>query len=338
MAELWYTLGPRTLGREAEVIDAGATGVRLTFSYSTAEYQQERAREHRRLAARSKTPFLIIADLAGEKFRLGRFAGSPSVEAAAGRPFRMLIGEVSEPAADGVLTVTNPAFFSQVREGDLVIVGDGASALQVDRVSEGTADVTVLAGGKLDQLRGLTVQGAGFRPSCLTEKDLDDLAFIAQSEAFDAVALSFVSSAQDVEQARSVLGAERVKLIAKIETTAGLSRLDEICRAADIVMAARGDLALALPWVELPEAVASIESAAKSNATPWIVATQIVEGLERFIMPTRAEICDLGNWMGRGCAGALISYETAFGSHPIEAVRCARMVIDRWSKITDATR
>src|SRR5579872_4527651 len=164
MAELWYTLGPRTLGREAEVIDAGATGVRLTFSYSTAEYQQERAREHRRLAARSKTPFLIIADLAGEKFRLGRFAGSPSVEAAAGRPFRMLIGEVSEPAADGVLTVTNPAFFSQVREGDLVIVGDGASALQVDRVSEGTADVTVLAGGKLDQLRGLTVQGAGFRP------------------------------------------------------------------------------------------------------------------------------------------------------------------------------
>ena len=100
-------------------------------------------------------------------------------------------------------------------------------------------------------------------------------------------------------------------LIAKIETEAALGALHQICAEADVLVAARGDLALALPWVELPAAVQAIADAARATGTPWILATQLVEGLEYFAFPTRAEICDLSHWRTQGCAGALLARETA---------------------------
>jgi len=336
MSELWYTLGPRTLGRESEVAEAGATGVRLTFSYSTAPYQLERATEHRRMAERLGRPFLVIADLAGEKFRLGTFEGPPSFSAADGRHFKLILGQVSRPAVDDVLTVTSAAFFSQVRKGDFVVVGDGAAELYVDEITDDGVELTVSAGGTINHTRGLTVRGSNFQPRCLTEKDMADLAFVSRADAFDAVALSFVAGSADIERARAVLGPQST-IIAKIETAAGVADASRICEAADVVMAARGDLALTVPWLELPWAVAEIEAAALTAGTPWIVATQLAEGLERFILPTRAEICDLAHWMSRGCAGALVSYETAFGSHPVEATRCVRLLMDRWSPKATAT-
>jgi pyruvate kinase len=119
-------------------------------------------------------------------------------------------------------------------------------------------------------------------------------------------------------------------IISKIETLAGLENLSNICRNSDFVMAARGDLALSLPWVELPSAVNAIASSAKENSVPWILATQAMEGLERFSIPTRAEICDLANWLSRGCRGVLLYYETCFGSKPLEAVKSTKTIINRW--------
>jgi pyruvate kinase len=334
MAMLWYTPGPASIGHEEEIIRAGANGVRLTFSYATADYQAERAVLHRRIARACDLPCTVVADLPGEKYRLGRFAKEPSIQVKAGDEFRLVPGEVSDAPTDRILTVPAPALLRELERGDLVTVGDGGTVLEVIRASAAEAVVVVTVDGTVNQSRGLTVRGGRFRPRCLTGKDLSDLGFVARSGLFDNVAISFVADANDVRRARKVLSAAAspVTLTAKIETLAGVENAVEISAAADLVMAARGDLALAVPWVELPGAVARIQHAADETRTPWILATQVVEGLERFAIPTRAEICDLANWADRGCAGVLLSYETAFGARPVQAVGAVRALLDRWSR------
>ena len=334
MPNLLYTPGPASLDKEEEIIAAGASGVRLTFSYSTPQYQLERADLHRKIASRADREFTIIADLAGEKFRLGKFDGPATIAVSAGEEFELIAGSSSDPVRTHVLTVTNALFFSCLKLGSLVTVGDGSAELRVIEAKVDSARLMAVNDGKVNQARGLTVQGTIFRPRCLTDKDRSDLEFIASSQSFDAVALSFVANRDDITQAREILASANspIPIIAKVETAAGVENLAEICDAADAVMAARGDLALAIPWVELPAAVKKIEEAAIDSATPWILATQVAEGLERFVIPTRAEICDLARWLERGCSGVLLSYETAFGANPVAAVRATRQLIDRWGR------
>jgi pyruvate kinase len=333
MSKLLYTPGPASIGKEEEIIAAGATGVRLTFSYSTPQYQLRRAAVHHDIAKRLECDFQVVADLAGEKFRLGEFDGPATMPVSAGEEFRLIYGLSSDPVGSRVFTVTNQSFFLGVQAGALITVGDGSAIFEVKEAAADIVTLTVATGGSVNQSRGLTVQGSRFRPRCLTDKDRTDLEFIAASGTFDAVALSFVAERADIDQARRTLAsaAKPIPIIAKVETATGVENVADICKATDAVMAARGDLALAVPWVELPGAVMKIEEAALASNTPWILATQVVEGLERFALPTRAEICDLAHWMGRGCSGVLLSYETAFGADPIGAVEATRRLIDRWS-------
>ncbi|GAA3794156.1 hypothetical protein GCM10022226_11850 [Sphaerisporangium flaviroseum] len=332
MTHLWMTLGPSSLGKEAALLTMGATGVRLTFSYGTPELQLDRARMLRKAAEEAKRPCLNVADLAGEKFRLGEFAGPPSVPVAPGTRLRLSHAERLDPAHDKALPIPDLAFFEQLTLGDIITVGDGGAQLRVVDDSEGAVLVEVPAKGVIDQARGLTVRGHAFKPRAITAKDRSDLRFVSRYEEFDAVALSFVSSAQDVVEARELLNGRDITVIAKIETALGVANIREICAVADMVMAARGDLALSIPWVDLPEAVEQIATGAEAAGIPWILATQVAEGLERFSIPTRAEICDLAHWLGRGCAGVLLSYETVFGGNASGAVTSIDAIIRRWSK------
>ena len=186
--------------------------------------------------------------------------------------------------------------------------------------------------GIINQTRGLTLQDGAFVPACLTDTDKRNLAFIAKSEAFDMVAISFTSSAKDVKEARRILAENgcSMPVVAKIETASGVDAATEISGAADMVMAGRGDLALYMPWIELPGLVKRIADAARQTKTPWILATQIAEGMEHFAIPTRAEICDLARWLDDGCAAVMLSYETVFGRNAAGAIRSTRLLIDRW--------
>ncbi|MEU8173227.1 pyruvate kinase [Microbispora hainanensis] len=330
MTHLWFTLGPSSLGKEAELLTRGATGVRLTFSYGTPELQLERAHQLRKEAAQAQRPCFVIADLAGEKFRLGEFAGKPSVQFAPGTVLRLVNATKSDPACEQALPIPDRSFFEHLTPGDVITVGDGAAELRVVDHSGQTVLVEVVAKGVIDQTRGMTVRGTAFRPRAITAKDESDMQFVAQHEEFDAVALSFVSTAEDIATARELLGGRNITVIAKIETALGIANIREICREADMVMAARGDLALSIPWVDLPEAVKQIAAAADDAGIPWILATQVVEGLERFSIPTRAEICDLANWLDNGCAGVLLSYETVFGGNASGAVTAVNALVRRW--------
>jgi pyruvate kinase len=151
------------------------------------------------------------------------------------------------------------AHVERLSAGDVIVEGDGALTLRVAECRSGEAVVVPLTDGVLHPGRGLTVRGR-FVPRAITSKDLSDLAVVAASGVFDAVAVSFAASRNDVDEARAALGrhADTIAVIAKVETVAALERLEEIADAADSLMAARGDLALALPWEELPAATARI--------------------------------------------------------------------------------
>lgn len=332
-AELWVTLGPSSLGREAELLSAGATGVRLTFSYGTAALQIERAKALKRTAAEIGRRCLIVADLPGEKWRLGRFEGAATISLRQGTRVEFTLQDVGSPdPVHPSLPVSSHRFFECVRVGDCVIVGDGAAAIDITSVTDKSVLGEMASDGVINQTRGLTVRGTAFEPSSMMPRDVSDLEEILACEYFDCVAVSFVSRAVTIAAVRKQAEAvgRQVAIVAKIETRTGVDEVGKIAQIADCVMAARGDLAFAVPWVELPEAVAQIANAARAAKIPWILATQVAEGLDRQAIPTRAEVCDLAHWREVGCSGVLLSSETAFGRNAVEAVRCTAAMLARW--------
>src|SRR5689334_11259965 len=93
--ELWYTLGPTSLRKEREALTAGATGVRLTFGYGTPSLHHERALLHRQLALELGLRCMIVADLNGEKFRLGSFQGEPTIPVPAGTEVHLVYRDLT---------------------------------------------------------------------------------------------------------------------------------------------------------------------------------------------------------------------------------------------------
>lgn len=331
--QLWYTLGPSSLDKEIQFLEKGATGVRLTFSYGTPKIQFERAQTLQKASIHTKLPCLIVADIAGGKFRLGSFREKSSVIAKAGTIIHFLLAEETTLTDKNItLPIPNPNFFFQITKNSVFTIGDGSAVLLVTQVNTDNFWAEMIFDGVINPHRGLTIQNIDFRPPMLTSKDLNHIEHILSVPIYDVLALSFVSSADDLKKVHTLIKkAERdILLLSKVETLLGVENIQSICEHSDLVMAARGDLALAMPWIDLPDAVNQISSAAKTTSTPWILATQIMEGLERFTMPTRSEICDVAHWLIEGCFGLLLSYETCFGSKPLESVDCANLLLQRW--------
>lgn len=329
--DIWFTMGPATNNPNAvgDLVEAGVTGVRLTFSFGTQSLQSQRAQVVRNAAAAADTDCTVVADLAGEQVRFGEFHGTTKVTTDAGDRWTLVPAD-RETVGDGRLPVDSESFIATLSGGDRLVVGDGAVRLDVTETDGTAADCEVVTGGELNPNRGLVVQDGGFEPDSLTEDDRDDLRYVADSPEFDAVCLSFVSDAGDVAEAREVLasGEADQSIVAKIETPEGVENAPEIAAAADAVMVARGDLALFLPWTELETHVRSVVEAAERADVPWVLATQVAEGRERYAYPTRAEICDLSRWAREGADGVLLSYETAFGDAPVETVEAVSMLLD----------
>jgi pyruvate kinase len=269
----------------------------------------------------------VVADLQGEKNRFAKIGDVDSIPVRVNQP--IVIGDV-RPSIDADvlhLPVQFAELLANLSVGDVLVEGDGAILLKVLETDPERSRLTCVADtdGVIHPGRGFVAQSQTFHPRPLTEKDVADAEFTARHSEFDAVALSFVRSGTDIQHLRKIV--PNRPLIAKVETPLGISNVVEIAESSDMVMAARGDLALTMPWVRLPAAMQTLAKAAEDTRTPWILATQIAEGLERFAFPTRAEICDLARWVTTGAHGAMLSYETAFGSRPAHAVAAVAQVL-----------
>jgi pyruvate kinase len=320
------TLGPASSDRQVlgALVDAGLDVVRLNFSHGERADHLARFAMVREVAAERGRNVAILMDLQGPKIRVG-LVGEDGVTLAPGQDCVLVAG--AEHAGPPEIPVVYRQLATDVREGDQILLDDGAIELRVTGVDGDRVRCQVVRGGVLRSRKGVNLPGVAVSAASLTDKDRADLATAVEAGA-DYVALSFVRRPDDVadaKQAIAELGSD-IPVVAKLERPEALGCLDEILDASDAVMVARGDLGVELPVEKVPPLQKEIIARANSLGVPVITATQMLESMVASPRPTRAEASDVANAIFDGTDAVMLSQETAVGSYPVEAVATMRRI------------
>jgi pyruvate kinase len=320
------TLGPASSDPEVleAMIRAGVNVVRLNFSHGKAQDHVDRATLVREAAKRAGRVVAIMADLQGPKIRVGKFAEG-KIMLQAGQPFVLDASRTAPGDIQGV-GLDYKELPRDVKAGDLLLLNDGLIVLTVDKVQGEQVHTTVKMGGELSNNKGINKQGGGLTAPALTGKDMEDIK-TAMSFQADYVAVSFPKNATDMEMARQLcnVAAEPFKhkpgLIAKIERFEAIPHLEEILRASDGIMVARGDLAVEVGNAAVPALQKRMIKMAREMDKVAITATQMMESMITNPVPTRAEVSDVANAVLDGTDAVMLSAETAVGKYPLETVQ-----------------
>ena len=305
------------------LLGAGVDVFRLNFSHGEQADHVQVARHIRRQAGHHGRYVGILADLQGPKIRIGGFADG-AVVLQAGDPFQLSLSIAPDAGDQRGVSVEYEALPASVEQDDVLLLDDGKLRLRVDDVSESTVDCTVIVGGRLSSRKGVNKLGGGLAAPALTEKDLDDIKAMPDIEP-DFVAVSFVSSAEDIIYARQLLADQGLNpaIIAKIEraeVVADTALLNSIIDASDGVMVARGDLGVEVGDAQLIGIQKNLISTTRKRDRMVITATQMMESMINNSMPTRAEVFDVANAVLDGTDAVMLSAETAVGDFPVEVV------------------
>ena len=233
------------------------------------------------------------------------------------------------PGDQTICSTTYAGLPGDVRRGDLILIDDGRVSLTATAVSETDVTARVDIAGTLSNNKGINLPGVAVSVPAMSDKDTEDLRWALHLRA-DLIALSFVRSAQDAADVREVMDAEGVwlPLIAKIEKPQAIECIDEIIAAFDGVMVARGDLGVEMPLEDVPFLQKRLVEAARRNAKPAIVATQMLESMISSARPTRAEASDVANAVLDGADAVMLSGETSVGAYPVETVQTMARIIE----------
>jgi pyruvate kinase len=322
------TIGPASRSPEAlgRLVDAGMDVARLNFSHGSHREHADVIATVRRIGEKARRPIAILQDLAGIKLRIGDIA-SGTIRLEPGAAFTLTSRPVAGDARE--VSVSSPELLQGFRPGDRLLLSDGELELTVDSASATDARCRVVAGGSLSSHKGISMPARSVDASGLTAKDRDDLAF-GVSQGVDYVALSFVRSAADVRQARTLLASQgaTTPLIAKIENQAAVSHVDEILAESDGIMVARGDLGVETPLERVPLVQKMLIEKANRAGKPVITATQMLLSMVENPRPTRAEVGDVANAILDGTDALMLSEETAAGRYPAEAVATMRRIAE----------
>ena len=314
------TIGPASESPAVleQMIRAGMNVARLNFSHGEFETHRKNIENIRGAAKREDRPVAIMADLSGPKIRIGNLAVE-RIHLKPGDRFSLTTEDV--PGDEHRVSVSFARLPAVVKPGDLLSLNDGYIQLEVTEVHGNAVACIVKVGGELRSRKGLNLPGIDLGISAFTERDRECLEF-ALEHGVDAVSQSFVESAADIKAVRQAahdLGHDPF-LIAKIERSRALENLDEILDAADGIMIARGDLGVELPIERMPVVQKDIMHRANQRAKPVITATQMLESMTTYRLPTRAEATDVANAILDGTDCVMLSGESAMGAFPVESV------------------
>jgi pyruvate kinase len=314
------TIGPASASPVVleQMIRAGMDIARLNFSHGDFSNHQRLIETIRAASIAVGRPVSILADLPGPKMRVGNLAKEP-IDLEAGDRFCLTTDEIVGDRER--VSVSFHRLPQVVKVGDLLALNDGYIQLQVTGIRGNDVVCIVQVGGELRSRKGLNLPGIDLGMSAFTERDHECLKF-ALAQGVDAVSQSFVESAADLEAVRKAAGdlGHAPFLIAKIERCRALGRLDEILDAADGVMIARGDLGVEVPIERIALVQKDIIHRSNQRAKPAIVATQMLESMTTYRLPTRAEATDVSNAILDGADCVMLSGESAAGTFPVEAV------------------
>jgi pyruvate kinase len=301
-----------------QMIHAGLNIARLNFSHGDFASHLCVINNIRAAAKSVGRPVAIMADLSGPKMRIGEF-GVEKIRLKAGDRFTLTTDEiVGDQERVSVSFLRLPQV---VKRGDLLSLNDGYIQLEAADVHGADVQCVVKVGGELRARKGLNLPGIDLGISAFTDRDRECLRF-ALENGVDAVSQSFVEGAADLRALREAareLGHEPF-VIAKIERSRALDRLDEIFDAADGIMIARGDLGVEVPIERIAVVQKDIMRRANQRAKPVITATQMLESMTTYRLPTRAEATDVSNAILDGTDCIMLSGESAMGAYPVESV------------------
>jgi len=325
-AKIVCTLGPAVDGRMRELVDAGMDVARLNLSHGTYADHQARYEEVRKASDESGRAVGVLVDLQGPKIRLGSFPDGPH-ELATGAEFTITTEDV--PGTATLSSTTYKGLPGDVGPGDAILIDDGKVGLRVVSVDGPRVVTRVEVGGPVSNHKGLNLPGVAVSVPALSEKDEADLRWALTLRA-DMVALSFVRTAADVDGVHKIMDEIGVRLpvIAKIEKPQAVENLEEIVRAFDGIMVARGDLGVELPLEEVPMVQKRAVELARRAAKPVIVATQVLDSMIVLPRPTRAEASDCANAVLDGADAIMLSGETSVGKYALESVKTMARIIE----------
>jgi pyruvate kinase len=315
------------------MIHAGVDICRLNFSHGTQEAHAETFHRIRTAAVKARKVVAILQDLSGPKIRTGRLKGGKPIELKEGQTIQIVAGD-GEGDSRRIHT-TYAELVEKVRPGGRLLLDDGRIELQVVDATGQEITAKVVEGGLLGEHKGINAPGVALGAAALTPKDIDDLRFGAFL-GVDMVALSFVRSGDDLRDARKILteaGAPGTPLIAKLERPEALDHLDDILRASQGVMVARGDLGLEIPLEKVPTSQKEITRRARKAGVAVIVATQVLESMRTEARPTRAEVSDAANAVDDGVDSIMLAGETAIGLYPVKTVETLNSIIREAERI-----
>jgi pyruvate kinase len=314
------TLGPASESGEVmeQMIRAGMNIARLNFSHGDFKSHKKVIESLRAAANRAGRRVAIMADLPGPKIRIGQFAKEP-IQLKSGDTFTLTTEQI---AGDGNrVSVAFEPLLKAVKPGDTIFLNDGFLQLDVVKVEGKDVRCRILVGGELRSRKGLNLPGIDLGISAFTDHDREGLKFAAEN-GVDAVSQSFVQSGADIDAVRKA--AETLNyhplILAKIERSRALDRMDEILRAADGIMIARGDLGVEMPIEQIAVVQKRLIRQANLLGKPVITATQMLESMTDNRRPTRAESTDVANAILDGTDCVMLSGESAMGKYPVDAV------------------
>jgi len=347
------TLGPSSSTEEIlkKLIENGLDVARLNFSHGTHESHGKVIHLIRQISEKVGKPVSILQDLQGPKLRIGELP-YPSLQLRAGQKVHFIANEIEKAEKESQLIQDMPTIpldiadaFSSLSVGNHILLDDGKLEMEILEVREREAIANVILGGELKSNKGVNLPGIELHIPGFTEKDKEDLIF-GFSQGVDAIAISFVRDAQDVQFVRDTIQTinpddSTIPIIAKIELPEAIKNLSAIINCADGVMVARGDLAVETSAAAVPIIQKEIIEMANQKAKLVITATQMLNSMVHNPRPTRAEASDVANAIFDGTDAVMLSEETAMGDYPLESIKMMDSIIleaeknmHRWGKFS----
>ncbi len=332
------TIGPACDSEETltKMCEAGMNVARLNFSHGTREDQQERINLVKTVREKLELPIAIMLDTKGPEYRIGTFSNK-RITLKDGDTFTFTTEDII--GDDTRVSVSDKRMMDELQPGDTVLVNNGLVVMEVRNVQGSEAVCTVTAGGELSDRKSMNFPNRLMPGDYLSEQDKGDILLGIQNEV-DFIAASFVSTREDVQALRDFLdenGGQEIDIIAKIENRSGVDQIDEICKVANGIMIARGDLGVEIPFIEVPAIQKYLISRCRMLGKRVITATEMLESMIHNPRPTRAEISDVANAVYDGTSAVMLSGESAAGKYPVAAVKNMAEIAEQTEKNIDYT-
>jgi len=315
---------------------AGMNVARLNFSHGTHEDHQVNIDRLKAIRTELNAPLAIMLDTKGPEYRIGTFKNG-SEELHDGDVFTFTTREVE--GDNTIVSVSYKNLSLEINEGDKILVNNGLLVFAALETTDTDVICRVIEGGTISNRKSMSFPGKVMNQIYLSEQDKDDILFGIKNDV-DYIALSFVSSVQDVLDVKSFImenngGKNDIGLIAKIENRAGIENIEEICSECDGIMIGRGDLGVEIPFEEVPATQKKLITKCRLLGKRVITATEMLESMINNPRPTRAEISDVANAVFDGTSAIMLSGETAAGKHPVLTVQTMSKIAEQAEKSMD---